>query len=187
MGVKTSRRIAAVIVALVMIMTSAVATFAATKYDTASSAQGTSQANKSTGNMTDKTITVDDYTGQVSAKTSKGKVLKVDGNEISGLKVGDLVTITTDNGDSYRWFKTAKVKKATKKKVTWKKVKGASFYVVKVLDKKGKTVFYATKSGKTTSCKIKAKKGYKVYVRPIKKVGETKYVGVWSKAKKVKK
>ena len=79
-------------------------------------------------------------------------------------------------------------KKAKKKKVTWKKVKGASYYLVKVV-KDGKTYYKKVKGTSVTAKKLglKSLKGAKIQVRPLKSSGGHVYVGAFSKTKKVKK
>lgn len=175
MGVKKNR-IIALLVAVVMVLCSAAMAFAADK-TSESTAQGTSQANKTTVNVSKGTVKVKDATKII--KTSKGKI---SGTTIKGLKKGDKVTITTSSGKTYIWMTTTKVTKAKKSKknvnVKWKKVKKATKYVVQY-KLKGKTYYKSV--GKKTSAKLP--KGAKnVKVRPLSK----KYVGVWSKTKKVK-
>lgn len=178
MGAKAKSRLLAVLVAVVMVFTSAIGVFASEM----SSTQGTSNANESSINESQGTITVD--TAGKIISTSKGKI---SGNKITGLKSGDKVKIVTSEGTSYRWVKKGKIKTAKKKKVTWKKVKGAKYYLVKVV-KNGKVTYKKIKGTKATAKKLGFKnlKKCKVSVRPITTSGGTTYSGEFSKTKKVK-
>jgi hypothetical protein len=164
-----------------MVFTSAIGVFAAN--DEMSNTQGTSNANESYVNVAKGTISV--TTSGKIISTSKGKL---SGKTVTGLKAGDKVIITTTEGKSYRWVKRGVIKTATKKKVTWKKVKGAKYYIVKLV-KNGKTTYKKISGTKATAKKLgkKSLKGYKVSVRPITKVGSQAYSGEFSKTKKVKK
>lgn len=180
MGVKTKSRLVALIVAVMMVFTSAAAVFA----DTASSTAGTNNANKATVYVGKGKIVVKNTKGIV--KTSKGKI---SGKTVTGLKEGQKVTITTKEGKSYRWVKQGVIKSATKSKITWKKASGAKYYLVKIV-KNGKAK-YKRVSAKNTSITakklgVKSLKGYKVYVRPLAKSGGKIYSGELSKGKTVK-
>lgn len=174
MGVKKTSRLLAVMVALVMVMTSVAGVFAAS-YDNPSSAAGTNQSNKTVANMNKGTLTV--TTSGDSIESSKGTVK---GNKISGLKDGNLIVITSDEGKTYRWFKKAKGLKVKSSKLSWTKVKGASYYVLKI-NRGGKTIYK-----KVSKNSFKCKKGDKVWVRAIKKSGGNTYTGVWSSKKTIK-
>jgi hypothetical protein len=168
-------RIAAVLIALVMVMTSVVGVFATE----ASVAAGSNQYNTSVANVARGTIKVNTDGKVLSAKPGT-----VSGNTITGLKEGDKVAFTTTEGTSYRWIKSTKITKAKKKNLKWKKVKGATHYVVRIAKKNG-TVKY--KRVKGTSMKKGLAKGDKVRVRPIYKSKTGKvYVGVFCKARKIK-
>ena len=179
MGVKKSR-ILALLVAVVMVFTSAIGVFASSKE---SIEQGTSNADKTVVHYSKGTVTVPEG----ATVTANGKKVKVSGTTAKGIKNGALVVITTKNGTSYRWMKTAKIKKATKKKVTWKKVKGAKYYLVKVV-KGGKTYYKKVKGTSITAKKLglKSLKKASVRVRPLKVKSGTVYAGALCKAKKVK-
>ena len=173
MGTKAKSRILALLVAAVMIMTSAVGVFAVE-----SSQMGDTKTIKKTVVSVSKgTITV---TATGEFKSSKGKIK---GNTITGLKEGQKVTITSleDGKKVYRWIKTVKIKKAKKGKVTWGKVKGATSYLVRIQSKSGKVTW---KTVKGTSLKVK--KGSKVRIRPLYKKGGKTYSGMLCAAKTVK-
>ena len=178
MGAKAKSRLLAVLIAAVMVFSSAIGVFASEM----SSTQGTSNANKSVVSESKGTISFKDASSIIS--TSKGKI---SGNKITGLKSGDKVKIVTSDGTSYRWMKKGKIKTAKKKKVTWKKVKGAKYYLVKVV-KKGKVTYKKIKGTKASAKKLgfKSLKGCKVSVRPITTSGGKVYSGAISKAKKAK-
>ena len=178
MGARTKSRLLAVLVAAIMVFTSAIGVFASEM----STTQGTNNANTSSIDVGKGVITVDTAGKIVSA--SKGKI---SGNKITGLKAGDKVKIVTSEGTSYRWVKRGKIKTAKKKKVTWKKVKGAKYYLVKVV-KNGKTTYKKIKGTKATAKKLgfKSLKKCKVSVRPITTSGGKTYSGEFSKTKKVK-
>lgn len=179
MGAKAKSRILAVLVAAIMVFTSAIGVFATEM----STQQGTNNANLSTIDVSEGTITV--YGASKIISTSKGTI---SGTTITGLKTGDLVKFVTNKGTSYRWVKRGKIKTAKKKKVTWKKVKGAKYYLVRIV-KNGKTTYKKVKGTKATAKKLgfKSLKKCKVSVRPIKVSGGTVYSGEFSKVKKVKK
>lgn len=178
MGAKAKSRLLAVLVAAIMVFTSAIGVFASEM----STTQGTNNANQSSINVSKGVITV--YGASNIISTSKGKIK---GSKITGLKAGDKVKIVTNKGTSYRWVKRGKIKTATKKKVTWKKVKGAKYYLVKIV-KNGKTTYKKVKGTKASAKKLgfKSLKKCKVSVRPITTSGGTVYSGEFSKTKKVK-
>ena len=178
MGARTKSRLLAVLIAAVMIMTSVTCVFASEM----SSTQGSNNANTSEVSVAKGVITVN-TDGEI-LDSSKGKI---SGTKITGLKEGQLVKITTTEGDSYRWVKRGVIKKATKKKVTWKKISGANYYLVKLV-KNGKTTYKKISGTSATAKKlgVKSLKGYTVSVRPIKKSGGKVYSGEFSKKKKAK-
>lgn len=182
MGARKNR-IFALLVAVVMIFTSAIGVFASEE----SSVQGSNNAVATEVKTGSGTINVA-TSGAIKYSVNGGAEQTVASSPITGLKSGALVKISTSAGDSYRWMKKATIKKAKKKKVTWKKVKGASYYLVKVV-KDGKT-YYKKVKGKSITAKklgLKSLKGAKVQVRPLKSSGGHVYVGAFSKTKKVKK
>ena len=132
MGARKNR-IFALLVAVVMIFTSAIGVFASEE----SSVQGSNNAVATEVKTGSGTINVA-TSGAIKYSVNGGAEQTVASSPITGLKSGALVKISTSAGDSYRWMKKATIKKAKKKKVTWKKVKGASYYLVKVV-KDGKT------------------------------------------------
>ena len=178
MGAKAKSRLLAVLVAAIMVFTSAIGVFATEM----STQQGTNNANLSTIDVSEGTITVN--TAGKIISTSKGTI---SGNTITGLKTGDLVKFVTNKGTTYRWVKRGKIKTAKKKKVTWKKVKGAKYYLVKIV-KNGKVTYKKIKGTKATAKKLgfKSLKGCKISVRPITTSGGKVYSGAISKAKKAK-
>ena len=121
---------------------------------------------------------------------------------ITGLKAGGTYVFTVSafndagqqseyyyNSWSYRFMRTASptaTAKSGKVTVKWSKVSGASGYDVRYGYSGGKTY---TKSVSGTSTSFSAKsKGKTVFyqVRPYKKLGGKKYVGAWSSKKTVK-
>ena len=177
MGVKSKSRLIAVLIAAVMVFTSAVGVFATEE----SVKQGTNQANKTVTSPEKGTIKVS-TSGKVTYSTNHGKTWKTaKTSTITGLKKGKYVIVKTDEGTSYRWVKTVKVTKNKKDKVTWKKVKGAKYYMVRITDKKGKVTWKKTKK---TSYKVG--KGKKVRIRPVTKKKGHVYAGALCKTKKVK-
>ena len=179
MGVSRKSRLIAVLVAVVMVMLSATAVFAAN--EEMSTTQGTNNHNKSYVSVAKGTIKV--VTDGKILKTNKGKIK---GKKITKLKEGNLVKFTTTEGDVYRWVKTTKIKKAKKGKVTWKKVKSKYLigYAVRITDKNGKVTWKKVGKKKTS---LKVKNGCKVCVRPLAKKGGKVYSGALCKEKKVKK
>ncbi len=87
---------------------------------------------------------------------------------------------------------SAKAKGAKKSaNVSWKKVKGASGYIVLVSTSKNmkKPSKYVVKGGSKKKYKVKRLKSGKTYyvmVRPYKKKGGHRYDGITTTAKKVK-
>ena len=188
MGTRKNR-VFALLIAVVMILTSAIGVFAAEP--TSSVTQGAQPTAADTPFSTEihsKAGTIDVPAG--STVTVDGQPVTVNGTVASGIPEGSLVVVKSADGKfvDYRWMKTGKIKKAAKKKLTWKKVKGANYYLVQVT-KKGKTYFRLIKGTKATAKKLKLKtlKGAKFRVRPVKLVNGTPYLGGLSKVKKGKK
>ena len=79
--------------------------------------------------------------------------------------------------------------KGTKAKISLKKVKGATGYVVKIsTSKKFKKKTTITKNVKLTTFtlkKLKKNKKYYIKVRAVRKTGKTKVYGLWSKPKRI--
>ena len=179
MGAKRTSRLAAVLIALVMIMTSGYAVFAAD-----SSQRGKTNEGVATVDVEDGTIAVSGSNAQYS--TDGGKTWKTVQDNVIFAKKNATVIVQTDQGTSYSWMTRATVSNTKKGKITWKKVKGAKKYTVKVYNKKGKLL--KTKTVTKTSWKSSKflKKGYKVRVRPVKVKSKKSYVGQWSKTAKIK-
>ena len=185
MGVRKNR-ILAMIIAVVMVLTSAVAVFA----DVESTTQGTTNANKSSIiSMKNPTIVVKKAGGTVKFSVNNGKTWKTaKSSTIKGLKAGQYVNIKTKNGETYRWVKITSITKASRSLLKWKKVSGAKAYLVKVI--KGKKVYY--KKVKGTSLKasafkdVKTYKGAKISVRPLTEKNKHVYSGALCKYKVVK-
>lgn len=177
MGVKTKSRLLAVVVALVMVFTSAVGVFAA-----GSPTKGaTNTSTKTVVHPTKKTVDVK-TSSKIQYKVNNGKWKTASSTTIKGLKSGNLVTIKTSTGTTYRWVKSVKIKKCKKNNLRWKKVKGAKYYMVKI-----------TKGGKTTWKKVKGTKlkkgvvkGAIIQVRPVKVKDGKAYLGALCKERKVK-
>ncbi len=85
--------------------------------------------------------------------------------------------------------KVARKAKGTKAKISLKKVKGATGYVVKIsTSKKFKKKTTITKNVKLTTFtlkKLKKNKKYYIKVRAVRKTGKTKVYGLWSKPKRI--
>lgn len=85
--------------------------------------------------------------------------------------------------------KVAREAKGTKAKISLKKVKGATGYVVKIsTSKKFKKKTTITKNVKLTTFslkKLKKNKKYYIKVRAVRKTGKTKVYGLWSKPKRI--
>jgi len=85
--------------------------------------------------------------------------------------------------------KVAREAKGTKAKISLKKVKGATGYVVKIsTSKKLKKKTTITKNVKLTTFslkKLKKNKKYYIKVRAVRKTGKTKVYGLWSKPKRI--
>ena len=178
MGVKTKSRLLAVVVALAMVFTSAVGVFAA-----GSPTKGaTNTATKTVVHPTEKTVDVE-TSSAVQYKINNGAWKTASSSTtIKGLKSGNLVTIKSSTGTTYRWIKSVKIKRCKKNNLRWKKVKGAKYYMVKI-----------TKGGKTTWKKVKGTKlkkgvvkGAVISVRPVKVKGGKAYLGALCKERKVK-
>ncbi len=180
MGVKTKSRLLAMLVALVMVFTSAVGIFAADE----STTQGSKNAIETVGKVTKgKASFKISASGTVKYKINNGKWKTAKSTSIKGIKEGKLVTFKTGDKTSYRWAKSVKITKCKKNNLKWKKVKGAKYYLVKITKKGGKVVY---KKVKGTKLKKGVPKGAKVQVRPLKVKGGKVYVGVLCKKKKVK-
>ena len=86
--------------------------------------------------------------------------------------------------------KAVKRNKAVKAKISLKKVKSATGYVVKVSTSKKfkgkKTITKTFKRNVFKFKKLKKNKKYYVKARAVKVVGKTKYYGEWSKVKKIR-
>lgn len=85
--------------------------------------------------------------------------------------------------------KVARKAKGTKAKISLKKVKGATGYVVKIsTSKKFKKKTTITKNVELTTFtlkKLKKNKKYYIKVRAVRKTGKTKVYGLWSKPKRI--
>ena len=184
MGVKTKSRLLAVLVALVMVFTSAVGVFAAgspTKGATTPTKTDTVTPTKTIVHPTQQTVDVK-APSAIQYKVNNGAWKTASSTTIAGLKKGDLVTIKTSNATTYRWVKSVKIKKCKKGNLKWKKVKGAKYYMVKIV-KNGKTTW---KKVKGTKLKKGVVKGAVISVRPVKVKGGKAYLGALCKERKVK-
>ena len=189
MGTRKNR-VFALLIAVVMVFTSAIGVFAA---DSKSPTQG---AQPSTQDESSEMHTVVNYNSDSidvpagATVTVNGKAVAVKGNTASGIKKGALVVVKSANGKDvdYRWMRNTKITKAAKKKLVWKKAKGASYYLVKIM-KKGKVRYKKVKGTKVKAKKLglKTLKGAKFRVRPIKVVKGIPYAGGFSSTKKGKK
>jgi hypothetical protein len=188
MGVKTTRRLLSMMIALIMVLTSVSAVFAASSPD-----KGKQYDLKTYGAVKHGTAKVATYLRvETQAKVSDikysvngGKYKQAKSKRITGLKEGKTVIVKTGSKyKNYRWMKSTKsTQKKKGAKVTWNKVKGATGYVVVVYHKDGK-VTNKTVGKNVTS--YKAPKGSKVRVRPIKKKSGHVYMGILSSTVKVK-
>jgi hypothetical protein len=174
MGVKKTSRVLSVLIAVVMIMTSAIAVFAVESPVRGLTTIGKVKENKVVGQLEVITQGKD-----VQYKVNGGSYKTLTGDLITGLNTGDKVIVKNEYGDkNYRWMKTVKVTQKKKgAKVTWNKVSGATGYQIQITDKNGK-VTRKTLGKNTRSYKVKA--GCKVRVRPLKKIkssGNT-YMGI---------
>ncbi len=179
MSAKRNRFIA-VLIALVMVLTSAASVFAVESIQ-----QGEKVKFKTVGKVGKGTIKVTTVDKNVKYKVvGKHKKWKTtSGKTIKKLKEGCLVIIKASDGKAYRWMKTVDIKKVTKKKITWGKVKYANKgYQIEVTTKKGKVitkkVSKGTTSVKASKFKLKSFKGCKVRVRPLRKKNGKVYSGV---------
>lgn len=189
MGTRKNRMFA-LLIAVVMIFTSAIGVFAAEPAKSVTQgAQPTAADTPFVTQVHSKAGTIDVPAGS-TVTTADGQAVTVNGTVASGIPEGSLVVVKSADGKSvdYRWMKTGKIKKAAKKKLTWKKVKGANYYFVQVT-KKGKSYFILVKGTKASAKKLKLKtlKGATFRVRPAKLVNGIQYLGGLSKAKKGKK
>jgi NifU-like protein involved in Fe-S cluster formation len=188
MGVKTTRRLLSVMIALIMVLTSVSAVFAAGSPD-----KGKQYDLKTYGAAKKGTDKVATYLKVVTeAKVSDikysingGKYKTATSKKITGLKEGKTVIVKTGKKyKNYRWMKTTKASQKKKgAKVTWKKIKGATGYVVVINTKNGKTINKTVGKNVTS---YKAPKGSKVRVRPLKKKNGHVYMGILSTTVKVK-
>jgi hypothetical protein len=188
MGVKTTKRLLSVMIALIMVLTSVCAVFAA-----ASPEEGTQYPLKTYGSAkkngkvkgylkVDTEAPVSDIQYSVNGKAYQ----TAKSYEITGLKEGNYVIIKTgDKYKKYRWMKSTKVSRKSGKTVKWTKTKGATGYYITEIKKNGKKVYKTVGSNVRT---YKAKKGSTVRVRPLKKKSKSNivYNGVTSKGLKVK-
>jgi hypothetical protein len=190
MGVKKQARLLAVVIAVIMMMTSAASVFGASS-DTKkrSTEQGSSNANLTyvhvdKGNI--EVVSKKKCTYKIVNRKSGKKTGTVKANgTIKNLKKGERVVITNSNGGkTYRWIVQTKISQKKKGKITWTKIKGATRYAIFYTDNNGKK-HYTHVSYKTNTFKVK--KGWKVIVRPVRKVSGHSYVGQLSKMYKVKK
>jgi hypothetical protein len=189
MGVRKNRFVA-VLIALVMVLTSAAAVFAVTGEDSPIGPDYTTLNSEVFAD--DGRIRVEDLSGTVY-KVNSGEYQPVSGTDITGLSVGNLVTIRNSEAKkvAYRWVKTTTIKTAKRTKVTWKKVTGAKEYIVRVTYKKNgktktKSVVVKGTSVKPSKFNLKSFKGCKVRVQPVRETAGNKWVGGLSKTKKVK-
>lgn len=179
MGVKKTHRILAVLIAVVMVMTSGVAVFAA------GSNTGGSTTPETYVEVQGKTIIVNNPTDTILYKMyGKKKYKTATSNVLTGLKKGKRYIIRT-GGKTYKvLIASGKVKKATVKKnkvtVRLSRKKGATKYVIMaVRASDGKIV---KKTVRRLSKKLKLEAGtWQIYVTP--KNG--KYVGQTSAPKTV--
>ena len=187
MGTRKNR-VFALLIAVVMVFTSAIGVFAAGSPTQGSTTPAATDYNPVATEVHADNGTVDVPTG--ATVTANGQPVTVEGNLASGIPKGALVVVTSADVKTvdYRWMQTTKIKKAAKKKLTWKKVKGANCYLVKII-KKGKVRYKLIKGTKASAKKLglKTLKGTKLRVRPIKVVSGIPYLGGLSKAKKGKK
>ena len=198
MGNKIMRRLVAVTLAMALVLTSGIGVFAA-----GSSQKGTVNSLDTTIAQSGKKITIkwtgsnaETYTLKVGSTTytvkGTSKTVTVKANKTYK------ITVKAANGDTvkthYRWTKkSSSVKSAAKGskkvKVSWKKVSGATGY--QIWEKVNGTWKLRSTVGKSTTSKtLKSlnKKGAKAVfaVRPIKKSGSTKWLGIRHNAKAVK-
>jgi uncharacterized repeat protein (TIGR02543 family) len=148
---------------------------------------------------------------QAGAKTwksvwyGKGSQLVIKGMKKNGFYQYRFTTVKLVNGKwkkgkpsniCYRWIKNVKAKKpvAGKKKITvkWKKVKKVNGYEIQYARNKAftksakKVTVKGAKKTKKTIKGLKKGKTYYVRIRPFKKKGGKKYLGIYTVAKKVK-
>ena len=185
MGAKVSRRLLAVVMTLIMIMTSAAAVFAADSPEEGA----TEQKVVTTVNASKGTITVKDGKSAKYRKAGAKKWKKASNGKIKGLKKGGLYQVKVSKKTVYRFIAKSSIKSAKgskgKVKVTWKKTKKASKYTIFVYDKSGKLVKKTTSTKLSKTIKGLKKGTYKVAVRPMKKKGGKSYLGQISAKKKV--
>ena len=139
---------------------------------------------------TDPDVASVDSNGVVYAK-KPGTTYVVAFDTNQGTYESCLVTVVPTKTQKARAARTkvkAKAKGGRKVKVTWKKVKGASKYIVYSASKKLGN-YRKVKTVKKTSVLLKKqKKGKTIYyrVRPVTKVGKKNITGQWSNAAKAK-
>ena len=189
-----TRRMIAVFVALVMVMTCSVAVFAAS-----SPTVGKITGVESSGTTDGKTLTVkwvvdkaaDKYIVKVGSDTYETTATTLTVNTVPNTYLP--VSVTPVYGGKQgatlsgldRWMKSTKIKKAKalkkKVKLTWKKVKGADRYQVLML-KNGSWQVVKTTKKLSATIKVGKKGTYKFKVRPMK----GNWYGVRSATKKGK-
>jgi hypothetical protein len=198
MGNKYARRFFAVVMALVVVMTSGIFVFAADSPTIGKINNVTSYGHESEGTMD---VYFDPVQGAAKYRIYvNGKLVTETTSTtalLTGLKIGEFLDIfvaavdangkeseKVETPTSKRWFKRTKIKKAKggKKKVTvtWKKVSGATGYVIQIKKKGGEWKTVKT-VGKTTKATIKKLKKGKYYARVRALNGE--YLGIYSAAK----
>ena len=115
---------------------------------------------------------------------------KVTSNNVMKETTTDKVSSTSIRLGRTKVKKAVKRNKAVKAKISLKKVKSATGYVVKVSTSKKfkgkKTITKTFKRNVFKFKKLKKNKKYYVKARAVKVVGKTKYYGKWSKVKKIR-
>jgi hypothetical protein len=188
MGVKTTRRLLSMLIALIMVLTSVSAVFAAGSPDKGKQydLKTYGAAKKGTGKVaTYLKVETKAKVSDIKYSVNSGTYKTAKSKKITGLKEGKTVIVKTGNKyKNYRWMKTTTGSQKKKgAKVTWKKVKGATGYVVVVKTKNGKTINKTVGKNVTS---YKAPKGSKVRIRPIKKKSSHVYMGILSYSVTVK-
>jgi hypothetical protein len=181
MGVKKVSKLVSVLIAFVMIITSAIGVFAVD-----SPKRGLTTIGKVKNNRVVGQLEVVTEAQKVTYSVSGSDYVKLEGNMITGLKAGNTVIVKNEFGDkSYRWMRTVKISQKKKgAKCTWTKLTNATGYQLWITNKSGK-VTKKTVGKKVTSYKLKA--GYKLRVRPLKRYNSSiVYLGIQSATYKVK-
>lgn len=115
---------------------------------------------------------------------------KVTSNNVMKETTTDKVSSTSIRLGRTKVKKAVKRNKAVKAKISLKKVKSATGYVVKVSTSKKfkgkKTITKTFKRNVFKFKKLKKNKKYYVKARAVKVVGKTKYYGKWSNVKKIR-